>query len=46
MPYEQSYSVPSVESLLENLTGFTSLALLKQELACQGILIVKEEKEI
>jgi hypothetical protein len=43
MSWEQSYNVPSVESLLEKLTGFDSRQLLESKLACQGILIKSEE---
>jgi hypothetical protein len=44
MSWDQSYSVPSVESLLEKLTGFDSRQLLESELTCQGILIKSEEQ--
>jgi hypothetical protein len=44
MSWEQNYAVPNVQNLLEKLTGCTSFELLKEELACQGILIVKEEE--
>lgn len=44
MSWDQDYSVPSVESLLEKLTGFNSLELLKEELTCQGLLIKSEEE--
>jgi hypothetical protein len=43
MSWDQDYSVPSVEDLLEKLTGFTGLELLEEELKCQGVLITKEE---
>ena len=46
MSWDQQYAVPRVENLLEELTGLSSYALLKKELAAQGILIVKEEEVV
>lgn len=44
MGWDQSFSVPSVESLLETLTGFSAFEVLEEELKCQGILINKTEE--
>jgi hypothetical protein len=44
MSWEQSYSVPSFESLLERLTGKTATELLEKELINHGLTITKTEK--
>lgn len=45
MSWDQSYSIPSVESLLEKLTGKTSLDLLKDDLLLvHGINVDKIEE--
>jgi hypothetical protein len=44
MSWDQSYSVPSVESLLEKLTGKTSVELLLLELNHSGVSVVKQEE--
>lgn len=47
MSWDQSYSILSVESLLEKLTGRTSLDLLKDELLLkQGINVDKIEEVV
>jgi len=45
MSWEQNYSIPSVETLLEKLTGKTGLELLKDELLLkQGVSIENVEE--
>jgi hypothetical protein len=46
MSWDQSYSVPTVNELLEQLTCKTSLKLLKDELERQGLQIVKSEEVV
>ena len=43
MSWDQDYSIPSVETILEKLTGNTGLTLLIWELKNQGIEITMEE---
>lgn len=43
MSWDQTYNVPSVESLLERLTGKTTLELLKQEALMQGFRVIQME---
>ena len=43
MSYTQDYSIESLESLLEKLTGKSTIQLLGEELKKQGIEIVKTE---